>query len=394
MSPFKSNATQVLFYVVVLALVGTVLAEVYWQMKKYLEGKTTVSKTSYVADHLDMPAMSFCPGFKREALKKYPWLYWEHVLYKPFPGNLSFPQDRAEAQALWDSVTYGLDEILVSGSVLGNSYQVWYDANDIVKNNATRCLNIHEHDTLSGRCFTFHSTCRMSALGGFAILVNMTQMPRRELDLIFHLPEAYVGLNDNLFNSPVTIGQLKGSSTSSVLLTKHVKKHTKGVSKKNFFDCATAKLTEDIKKAVDNGSFCFFPSFDSIIRHTRIGHANLPVCANNVNYTKSINEHILGPITNWYLSPNCEKQKEQETYVTSSRFSSNNVEEGMSMLYVLYQSLEVIVEEEYVLLDFQALLGAVGGFVGMILGWSLYDLADIIFSAKTKTQGNLVGGHN
>ncbi len=47
--------------------------------------------------------------------------------------------------------------------------------------------------------------------------------------------------------------------------------------------------------------------------------------------------------------------------------------------------MEASVEEEYVLMDFGALLAAVGGFVGMLLGWSAKDLVEILPVGKKKT---------
>ncbi len=52
---------------------------------------------------------------------------------------------------------------------------------------------------------------------------------------------------------------------------------------------------------------------------------------------------------------------------------------GTAAVFVLYETTEVTLEEEYVLLDLPALIAAVGGFVGMILGWSAKDLARIVF---------------
>ncbi len=51
---------------------------------------------------------------------------------------------------------------------------------------------------------------------------------------------------------------------------------------------------------------------------------------------------------------------------------------GASGAYIYFYDLSVLVEEEYVLLDFPALLASVGGFVGMLLGWSAMDLSRLL----------------
>ncbi len=53
-------------------------------------------------------------------------------------------------------------------------------------------------------------------------------------------------------------------------------------------------------------------------------------------------------------------------------------EDPISILLMYMGNMEVEVQEEYQLLDFGALLAAVGGFVGMILGWSAKDLVDLM----------------
>ena len=65
---------------------------------------------------------------------------------------------------------------------------------------------------------------------------------------------------------------------------------------------------------------------------------------------------------------------------------SSLMEEGTSAVYVHYGKLEVTVEEEYVLLDFPALLAAVGGFMGMLLGWSAFDLIKLIARFLVREQ--------
>ncbi len=53
---------------------------------------------------------------------------------------------------------------------------------------------------------------------------------------------------------------------------------------------------------------------------------------------------------------------------------------GTAKIYVYFSTLDVTVESEYVLLDLPAAVAAVGGLIGMLLGWSLRDVAQ--FAAK------------
>ncbi len=52
--------------------------------------------------------------------------------------------------------------------------------------------------------------------------------------------------------------------------------------------------------------------------------------------------------------------------------------DGITAVYIYFYKLAVLVEEERVLLDLPALMASVGGFVGMLLGWSALDLVRLL----------------
>ncbi len=50
----------------------------------------------------------------------------------------------------------------------------------------------------------------------------------------------------------------------------------------------------------------------------------------------------------------------------------------MSSLYVWLENSDIIVEEEYTLQDFSAIVATLGGSIGIFLGWSLLDLCRLL----------------
>ncbi len=48
---------------------------------------------------------------------------------------------------------------------------------------------------------------------------------------------------------------------------------------------------------------------------------------------------------------------------------------GTAVAYIHFAGMSESVEEEYVLMDFSAMTSAIGGIVGMMLGWSVLDVA-------------------
>jgi hypothetical protein len=58
--------------------------------------------------------------------------------------------------------------------------------------------------------------------------------------------------------------------------------------------------------------------------------------------------------------------------------------DGEATVFIGYITNDVIVETEYVLMDASALLSALGGSVGVYLGWSMLDLAKFINALITR----------
>ncbi len=45
----------------------------------------------------------------------------------------------------------------------------------------------------------------------------------------------------------------------------------------------------------------------------------------------------------------------------------------MARTYVMLDNTDIVIEEEYTLQDFSAIVATLGGSVGIFLGWSLLD---------------------
>ncbi len=60
--------------------------------------------------------------------------------------------------------------------------------------------------------------------------------------------------------------------------------------------------------------------------------------------------------------------------------------DGRSKLYITLGDTDVTVEEEYTLQDFSAIVGTLGGSIGIFLGWSLLDLTKLAGEAIHKAK--------
>ncbi len=358
----------------IIILLSIVVVQTAFQVKKFLSGKTTMSKTSHIPKQLFFPHVSFCPGFKKEEMAKYPWMLWENLGHTPFTGKAEFPQDSEEAENMWNDVTFKLEEIVSSVTWWNESRQTWHSSTSVLENNSINCLNIQEFNTLSGKCYSFLSPCSVTNSEGFALYMNLSSVHGNELSLMFHHPRAHLGMNQNYWPTTVGTSKVEMESTMKVLLRKQVKQLSHGHAPDSYFDCLKSALDADVKKVKENNSFCYFPSFESILHYEdNTTKENSVPCTTPQTYTTSIKDHMYRVLFRWYRSSTCGTLREQETYKTAAKVSSNNVARGMSVVYVSYESDEIDIEEEYILLDMPALLSAIGGFAGMLLGWSVRD---------------------
>ncbi len=382
-----AKARKITYVLLVSILLLVVLAQIVDQVRKYLDGQTTVSKTSHRFSKLPFPSVSFCPGFRRGEVEKYPWMSWENFGYSSgVPESSTFPQDEEEVLVLWENITFGLSEVLVSADIFMKTPPAVtrFTADDISQGTAA-CLEIREFGTLSGKCYTLAASCAFGPSEGIMLYFNLSQVHRHEMDLVFHHPRASLGLNENFWPVPVAPQRIRGDEGMDILLRKFVKKQAEGRSTDDFFDCMDALIA---KRLQENLPFCYFPSFESVFSYLD-KNVTVTVCTDAENFTRSNVERVYKVFNGWFMTRECGAPRELERHWTLSKYISTYMLPRMAAVYVAHESTEVSVEEEYVLLDFPALLAAVGGFAGMILGWSVLDLID---SALLKSRNFAVRG--
>ena len=95
---------------VVLFAVDTLL-----QLRRYLQGQVTVARTVEQHDSLHLPAISFCPGYRRGVMERLRWpvaFVRENTEEDWQEYEKTFPKSDAEAKEAWDSMTFKLEEVL------------------------------------------------------------------------------------------------------------------------------------------------------------------------------------------------------------------------------------------------------------------------------------------
>ncbi len=377
---------HLLFRSAIVGLVLAVLVQTGLQVRKYLSNQKTLARTSEFHDQLHLPAISFCLGFVKEKASELPWLTFD----KFGEDDDSFPRSAEAAEELWEDITLDAEEL--GASVM----HVDPSGSDLVTHgiaNASRtpgyrhrCLRIDERDTLSGKCYTLLWRCPFARDDFLQVnLFDVERFSQSRLRLFFHDPRDTAGLNENFWHAPaVTTSELFLNEFTEVMLRKQVRRHrTSGGSEEGYFRCVqdiVARWEDDARRST---SLCLFPSFRSLLGRVTAERGLTPHCSTATGYQQSLVRDIYQVLNRTSRSA-CTRPSEQVTYATTQQSQMAVMRKDRTVAFVRFQTMEVLTEEEYVLLDFPAMLAAIGGFAGMTLGWSIKDVFGV-FPAMAET---------
>ncbi len=356
----------------------TTLTLVAFQVQKYMDGQTTVCKSTEVQSTFTMPAMSFCPGMKQDVIDEMSWTLWEQYANLEVLNSTMFPTDRQSADSYWEAATFSIEEVLaaVGISTIETNLQ-WLQVQALLLGKDA-CLRIRQLDTLAGKCYTLEARCPIvPGENSYVVLYfNLSMIVRNEIKLILHDPRYNLGLNDNYWPAPVSVVPIKMGEMAEVLLAKRLVKRRSGNSVEKSFECLGKMIEDAAEKLAKHLDFCFFPSFGSILEHVAAPWktANLTYCQSYIGYQASM-RRVVRPFLIGLFESGCVSSR--EIYDVDTRYYERPVRREAAPVFVYFGTDELTVEKEYVLMDMPSLLSAVGGFVGMLLGWSVLDMVQI-----------------
>ncbi len=355
-----------------------------------MERRITIARAVEPSPDLVLPAISFCPGFKLEELRGRWPLFFDQEDPDWSQYDDKFPRTRREAEEAWDQVTVQLEDILIHVSLQGEDGFNNYPPSDLLKKGAVPCVHFVEHSTFSGKCYSLVPTCKVTAKYNIGLKFNTSHFTTSKMDLYFHHPKASLGLNANFWpGSSVNVEELDPDvNIADFALTKmkHINNDGKiGFKEEDFYDCvndlACRKMTE---LANANSSFCLFPSMKSLAG--KEAGAFSP-CTDVRNYYMSSFTSVF--VLNAMHNPpkeECPKPEAWTSHSVSRRRDRNAGTRGTTNVYIFYDTTDMVVEEEYLLMDDLAFLAAVGGTMGILLGWSILDVARLVFKTLIKEK--------
>ncbi len=343
----KTRFPHLCFQCTLFVLILIVLGQAAQQVKKYLNRQVTISRSTENFAELHLPDISICPGFKKQKALEHEWM--KSILQWRLLGNESFPKTREDAEVLWKDLTYAADEIFKEVFLnRGTPIDVErVSAKQLLQGAGDDCLSLLEHDTLSGKCYTVHFNCPFSMVDTSVLFLNYTLMPSQNIPLFFHYKGAFYGLNENYWPIQVATTDIHIEEFADIAIRKHIKKRSTLSTEEDFYSCLENKLKSSVDALDDD--FCYFPSFRSILELA--GPRKFPPCSNTTSYLNSFS-HIRTLLLDYINMKECEIPNNQAVYFTTRRTQRSVGDQNITALNIYLETLEVTIEEEYVLLDF------------------------------------------
>lgn len=380
-SPIKSSVE----FITKTGLVGLTLMcliMIYFQMQKYINAQTTIaSQIDSSNDKLGLPSISLCPGFKKDLVSKLIWpiRMYDYTLYginDTFEDT--FPTTREGADALWDEYTYKPDEIFMS---IGATFEnIKYGTNAVADgpldllNKKDGCVSLSRHDGLLGKCYTINTLCKVTAADDYLITFNMSSIPKHVMSLILHHPKGYLGINGPRPGPIIADRRVEREIVSSItLFTKHKRNHNghSDVNEDEYYECVNNATRSRAKEL--SSFICYHPSFRNIAGNELADE--LKPCKSESDFFASY-FMVFDASQKLVNNSECKLPAVMTTYDVTRTDQLQDVftKPDMATMFMTLGNTDIIIEEDYNLQDFVAIIATLGGSVGIFLGWSLFDL--------------------
>ncbi len=365
------------------------------QLEKYLKGYTVYTEHLEPNEQLGYPAVSFCPGYKAApvsgaavwSVSPHGWRRRGTPTTRAKDINAPYPQTKEEAWKLWDSITYNLSEVLTTVLVHGDGMEAEHillsAGSSFEIDQEDSCFSFRRYDTLSGRCFTLTFPCSGERyVRGVDLILDLSEAKELPLYLHYQPRASQVGLNNNYW--PLSAqggGKAAPGIVTDVGLRKTTRLRRSGATEEAFLDCTAEFTSRRLRERAeeDGVDVCWAPMLDSILDAVGLaGNESVGMCRSRQQFLASFN--LLSDMLDVFDMTPCEKPRLEPTCdVSGKEFrlppTEGGLPDGEAQASIYYETTDESVQEEYILMDLGSLLGAVGGTVGALLGWSALGVA-------------------
>ncbi len=394
--------TKSIFYVCLTGLILVVVVLCVNQFVKYMEGHTTyVEKREQHGGVIRYPHFSFCPGFKVEEEGS---SLWAPRTVTSVSGLYSVQDDDSAAKnknsaaknktvyyseetilAIWEASTFSLEEVMTTALIQKSDFSLNQAYVPSKGGEQPDCLSVTQHDTMLGRCYTLSVPCSArQEVPSLAILFNLSATTNRRMSLYVYdeFSNGHLGLNHNFWTLPVKWEKLSADSMVEYGMQKKVRKNAEGVSVRDYMACVNRALVKNLDQVIkSNRNFCWSPSFGSLLNYSAAASKGVASCLSRES-TQLATGVVIQVVRLSYRARDCHRPRQEASYamMTNAIETSSKETRGTSQGIFYYDSTDVIMSEEYVLLDLGTLLSTFGGVIGMFLGWSALGIVESMCS--------------
>ena len=362
------------FALIVKALMVTLscigfMFQVKVQFSKFVRGDTTLTTRDIGVPSLKYPVITLCPdiGFKRQVLKDLGLSYNFWVLGSSVTGaEWVFNKTIQEWNNLSDATTYQIDDIL---NIMVLHQQTSSIAIELQDNNIITIQKIITGG--HGACYSIRINIPTNKSTDYVQVGLNNSDDLEKINVFFHndLTESYLNGYDYWLTQPNMIVSERNYKYNLEFTIKH---SILDPEKRSCDVSGTTKSTHNciIKKMVNRCQPCLFPFFSTILENRELKN-NQSVCESREAVVTSYN-CVFSAIFDGRDS--CKTPCNVWNYDLSYRKIALLGKQGNSShLSFYFKHLEVEEQKEYVLFDLEAILAAVGGSMGMFLGFSFLD---------------------
>ncbi len=213
----------------------------------------------------------------------------------------------------------------------------------------------------------------------------MDKVNRSNIFLFLHERHeaAVFGLNNNFWYLSTTGKNVATKSIMDMPLRRTIHQYTTGVDIEEYVKCEQKSFSNNLNLS----SVCWAPMFDAALSYAALGtDYSLRPCRIYNEFGSTFFDimaamNVLGEeeqLGEAEQRNGCQTSKMEMTFETELRQSMAPLmgfteKSGMTSICIYYDSRQVQIEEEYVLMDMSSLTSSIGGVIGAILGWSILD---------------------
>lgn len=374
---------SIVYLICVLGLLLAFGFQVQDQVSKFLNGDKTITKTLVDdPDGIQFPMISFCPGFKLDVVSKYKWpvIGWNVIPenYTMSDLNEMYPKTLEEAEKFWSESTFAYDEIVNqfgSWQLKGFSY-----LHDYI-----------QRDTSYGRCYSLHLPHAVAPDEMLWLSMNFSQLRHNFIPIHLHDKDNTLGFYFNYWMIPVTTVKVEADMQRDFAIKKKRQISLEGdkdqlKTENEYLKCVSNAFRRyflsqsfplnatSLGTFCENSSLCYFPYLKSLV--DGIDH-KLPYC-NSIQKWICNRQYLMKVAEIVFNLPDkfgCHKPDATTTFEYRDTLDSTIMlgnDEGRA--WFIFETTKVTEEREYVLLDFNAILGTIGGSLGMFIGISCLDV--------------------